>query len=243
MAKKIVILCLTVFCLTGCFKKDKKLVLATEAGFAPYEYYEDGKVVGVDIDIAKEIAKELGLELEIKDVAFDSIISEVKSGKSDIGAAGISYNKERAKEVDFTVDYSTSKQVVVVNEKSRINKLSDLDNIRNLKIAVQLGSVSDQYVTEHYPKAEITRQKKVLAAIQDLKTNKVNAVVIDELPAKEILKTNDGLRILDEILFEDHYGIIVQKGNNKLLKKVNKVLNRLIDEKKIESYIIKHTTK
>ena len=243
MKKKIILLVLLGLCLTGCFKKEKKLVLATEAGFAPYEYYEDGKVVGVDIDIANEIAKELGLELEIKDVAFDSIISEVKSGKSDLGAAGISYNKERAKEVDFTINYSTSKQVVIVNANSRINKISDIDKIRNLNIAVQLGSVSDSYVTEKYPNAKITRQKKVLAAIQDLKTRKVDMVVIDELPAKEILKTNDGLRILDKMLFEDKYGIIVKKGNKKLLKKVNKVLQRLIDEKKIDSYIIKHTTK
>ena len=243
MKKKIIFLVLIIICLAGCFKGEKKLVLATEAGFAPYEYYEDGEIVGVDIDIANEIAKELGLKLEIKDVAFDSIINEVKSGKSDIGAAGISYNKERAKEVDFTINYSTSRQVVIVNENSQINNLSDIDKIKNLKIAVQLGSVSDSYVTEHYKDAEIVRQKKVLAAIQDLKTNKVDMVVIDELPAKEILKTNDGLRILDEILFEDKYGIIVKKGNKKLLDKVNKVLQRLLDEKKIESYIIKHTTK
>ena len=88
--------------LTGCEKKKETLVLATEAGFAPYEYYENGEIVGIDIDIGKEIAKELGMELEIKDVAFDSIITEVKSGKSDIGAAGISYTEERAKSVDFS---------------------------------------------------------------------------------------------------------------------------------------------
>ena len=80
-----------IFFLTSCSVKNEKLILATEAGFAPYEYYENGEIVGVDIDIAREIAKELNMELEIKDVAFDSIINEVKSGKSDIGAAGISY--------------------------------------------------------------------------------------------------------------------------------------------------------
>ena len=89
--------------------------MVTEAGFAPYEYYENNEIVGVDVDIAREIAAAMGKELVIKDVAFDSIINEVKSGKADFGAAGISYSDERAEEVDFTINYTTSKQIVVVN--------------------------------------------------------------------------------------------------------------------------------
>ena len=89
--------------LCGCGNKNNnELILATEAGFAPYEYYKNGEIVGVDIDIAKEIAKELGKELVIKDVSFDFLINEVKSGKADFAAAGISITDERKKEVDFT---------------------------------------------------------------------------------------------------------------------------------------------
>ena len=91
-------------------------------GLIPYEYYENGEIVGVDIDIAREIAKELGKELVIKDVAFDSIINEVKTGKADFGAAGISYSDERAKQVSFSINYSTSKQVVIVKKDSYIKK-------------------------------------------------------------------------------------------------------------------------
>ena len=102
--------------------------MVTEASFAPYEYYSDGKIVGVDVDIASEIAKEMGKKLVVKDVAFDSIIHEVKSGKADIGVAGISYSEERAKQVDFSVNYTTSKQVVIVRKNSVINDVSEIKN-------------------------------------------------------------------------------------------------------------------
>ena len=237
--KKLFLLVLVSFLCTSCGKNENELVMVTEAGFAPYEYYEDGEIVGVDVDIAKEIAKEMGKELVIKDVAFDSIINEVNSGKADFGAAGISYDEERAKQIDFTINYATSKQVVVVREGSSID---DIDKISNQKIAVQLGSTGDMYVTENYPNAEIVRQKKYLAAVQDLKSAKVDLIVMDELPAQEILKTNDGLVILDEELFTDSYGMVVKKGNTELLNTINDVLTRLQNEGKIEEFMINHTT-
>ncbi len=237
--KKLFLLVLVLFLCTSCGKNENELVMVTEAGFAPYEYYEDGEIVGVDVDIAKEIAKEMGKELVIKDVAFDSIINEVNSGKADFGAAGISYDEERAKQIDFTINYATSKQVVVVREGSSID---DIDKISNQKIAVQLGSTGDMYVTENYPNAEIVRQKKYLAAVQDLKSAKVDLIVMDELPAQEILKTNDGLVILDEELFTDSYGMVVKKGNTELLNTINDVLTRLQNEGKIEEFMINHTT-
>lgn len=224
--------------ITGCDSREDKLIMVTEAGFAPYEYYSDGKIVGVDVDIAKEIAKEMGKKLVVKDVAFDSIITEVKCGKSDLGAAGISYTKERAKQVDFSIDYTISKQVIVVREGSNINGPNDL---KNKKIGVQLGSIADMYVSDEYPTNKIVRQKKYLAAIQDLKDNKVEAVVMDELPAKAILSENSSLKILNEALATDSYGIIVDKGNTELLDKINKVITRLKSEGKIDEFIINHT--
>ena len=186
----------------------------------------------------EEIAKELGKELVIKDIAFDSIINEVRTGKADIGAAGISYSDERAKKVDFSINYSVSKQVVIVKNDSFINSIND---INDKKIAVQLGSVADTYVTENYKNAEIVRQKKYLAAIEDLKVGKVDLVVMDELPAKEIIEKNSGIKILDGELTSDSYGMIVKKGNTELLETVNKVLNRLSSDGSIDNFIIKHT--
>lgn len=225
----------------GCSKKDEnQLVMVTEAGFAPYEYYENGEVVGVDVDIAREIAKYLGKKLVVKDIAFDSIINEVKTGKADFGAAGISYSDDRAKNVDFSINYAVSKQVVIVNNNSSI---TNVNGISNKKIAVQLGSIADTFVTEKYKNANVVRQKKYLAAIEDLKTGKVDCVVMDELPAKEIVSKNEGIKILDGSLTNDSYGMVVKKGNKELLDAINIVLQKLKDEGKIDEFIIKHTEK
>ena len=225
----------------GCSKKDEnQLVMVTEAAFAPYEYYENGEVVGVDVDIAREIAKYLGKTLVVKDIAFDSIINEVKTGKADFGAAGISYSEDRAKNVDFSINYAVSKQVVIVNNNSSI---TNANGISNKKIAVQLGSIADTFVTDNIKNANVVRQKKYLAAIEDLKTGKVDCVVMDELPAKEIVSKNEGIKILDGSLTNDSYGMIVKKGNKELLDAINTVLQNLKDEGKIDEFIIKHTEK
>ena len=237
--RKIILLIFMLFLLVGCGKNNNEIVMVTEAGFAPYEYYDSGEIVGVDIDIAKEIAKEMGKKLVIKDVSFDSIINEVKTGKADFGAAGISYSDERAKEVDFSINYAISKQVVIVNDNSNLK----IDDLENKKIAVQLGSIADTYVTEKYKNAEIVRQKKYLAAIEDLKDDKVDCVVMDELPANEILNSNSGLKILEGSLTNDSYGMIVKKGNEELLDAINKVLNRLKNDGTIDKYIINHIEK
>lgn len=238
--KKVLLLIMMLFMLSGCGRSENEIVMATEAGFAPYEYYENGEIVGVDIDIAREIAKELGKELIIKDIAFDSIIMEVKTGKSDFAAAGISYTPERARAVVFSEDYAVSKQVVVVKENSSI---SSIGQIGNKKIAVQLGSVADTYVTETYKDATIVRQKKYLATIQDLEDGKVDLVVMDELPAKEILIKKSGLKILDGSLVEDSYGIVVRKGNDDLLEVVNRVIKRMQEDGSLKASILKHTEK
>ena len=238
--KKVIILIMLLITLGGCKKNTNELIMVTEAGFAPYEYYDGGEIVGVDVDIAKEIAKYLGKTLVVKDIAFDSIINEVKTGKADFGAAGISYSDDRAKNVDFSINYSVSKQVVIVSNNSNIN---NVNNISNKKIAVQLGSIADTFVTENFKNASIVRQKKYLAAIEDLKAGKVDCVVMDELPAKEIVVSNSGIKILDGSLTNDSYGMVVKKGNKELLDAINTVLEKLKNEGKIDEYIINHTEK
>ena len=212
--------------------------MVTEAGFAPYEYYENGEIVGVDVAIAKEIAKELGKKLVVKNVDFDSIVSELKSGKADFAAAGMSITEERKKQVDFTIEYVTSNQVVVVKKDSSLNDITQLDGKR---IAVQLGTVGDSYVTENYKNSEINRQKKFLVAAEAVKNNKADCIVMDQIPAQQLVSQNPELKILDGILFKDSYGMAVKKGNTELLDTMNTVLQRLIDEEKIEEYIIEYS--
>ena len=236
--KKIILLSLCLIMLCGCGRNKDELVMVTEAGFAPFEYYQNNEIVGVDVEIAKEIAKEMGKTLVIKDVAFDSIINEVKSGKADIGAAGISYTEERSKQVDFSSDYFTSKIVVIVKDSD--NEI-DFNNLGAKKIAVQLGSTADTFVTNNYKNATITRQKKYLAAIEDLKNDKVDCVVMDELPAKQILSKNTNLKILNKILSSENYGMVVKKNNKKLLNTVNEVIEDLKESGKIDQYVLNYT--
>lgn len=238
--KRVLFCCfICLFLVSGCsFKDDNKLILVTEAGFAPYEFYQNGEIVGVDIDIAKEIAKELGKELVVKDVSFDFLINEVKSGKADFAAAGISITDERKKQVDFTDEYTVSNQVVVVKKDSPI---TSFDEISNKKIAVQLGTVADLYVCDNYPDATLVQHKKYLSAVEDVKADKVDCLIMDELPAKEIVKANSELKIMDGVLFQDRYGMIVKKGNDKLRKQINKVLKRLIDDGTIENLVLKYS--
>ena len=237
--KRIYVLCLLLIVLitTGCGKSNDKLIMVTEAGFAPYEYYENNEIVGVDIDIAKEIASYLGKELEVKDVAFDSIINELNSGKADFAAAGMSITAERLEEVDFSVEYVTSNQVVIVRKDTDLT----FDKIDGKKIAVQLGNVADSYAKKNYKNSEIIRQKKYLSMVEDLKAGKVDLIIMDNLPAQEIVKVNDNLKILPGYLFSDSYGIVVKKGNTELINNINTVLNRLMSEGKIEEYIINHS--
>ena len=120
--------------------KKEKLVMATNAEFPPYEFYEGKEVVGIDADIAAAVAEEMGMELEIEDMAFDSIITAVTSGKADIGAAGMTVTEERLENVDFTDTYATATQVIIVKEDSAI---AGPDDLTGKKIGVQLGTTGD----------------------------------------------------------------------------------------------------
>ena len=192
----------------------------------------DGQIYELTDDIEIDRKKKHNI-----DIAFDSIVNEVKTGKADFGAAGISYSPERAENVDFSNDYSVSRQVAVVRE----NTYKSVSEIMSKRIAVQLGSIGDTYVSEHFKDASVVRQKKYLAAAEDLKASKVDAIVMDELPAKQIILNNTGLVILDEEITSDSYGMIVKKGNKELLLAINKVIDRLKSEGKIDEFVLNHT--
>lgn len=236
--KKIVsflIIIMIVFILTGCNENKEQLVMVTEAGFAPYEFYENNEIVGVDVEIAKYIAKSMNKELVIKDVAFDSIINELQTNKADFAAAGFSITEERKKEVDFSIEYVTSKQVIVAKDKN-ITK----NSLGKLKVAVQLGSVSDFYMQENFKSAVLVQQKKYLTMLEDLKNDKVDCIIMDELPAKELINEYSNIYINEE-LFTDTYGMAVKKGNKELLEEIDKCLEELLKENKITEYVIKYS--
>lgn len=218
----------------------EKLVWATNAEFPPYEYYDGDKVVGIDAEIAALIADKLGMEAEVSDMNFDSIIAAVQSGKADMGMAGMTVTNERKQAVDFSTSYATGKQVIIVKEDSDIASPDDLEG---KTIGVQQSTTGDLYITWDYIDtglAEITRYNKGADAVMALTQGKVDAVVIDSEPAKVFVSQNEGLKILDTEYVTEEYAIAVKKGNTELLDKINTALDELTKSGEIQAVIDKY---
>lgn len=213
-----------------------KLVATTNAEFPPYEYHEGDQIIGIDIDIANEIAKALNLELEVIDTSFDSIILEVSSGKSDIGIAGMTVTEDRLQNVDFTDTYNTSTQKVLVKNDSPIKSVSDLEG---KSIGVQLGTTSD-IMAEDIKDANVAKYNKSVEAIQAMTLGQIDAVILDLEPSKEFVKTVEGIKMLEEDFVKEDYAIAVKKGNTNLKEAINKVLAELKENGKIDEIKAKY---
>ena len=221
-----------------------KLIMATNAAFPPYEYIEGNEIVGIDAEIAKAIADKLGLELVIQDMEFDSIIESVKSGKADIGLAGLTVTDERKEAVDFTESYATGVQVIIVAENSPITCADDLfAEGASHKIGVQRATTGDLYTTwdlEDNGLATIDRYSKGADAVQALKTGKVDCVVIDNEPAKAFVEAVEGLKILETEYIQEQYAAAMNKENTALYEAVNNALKALIEDGTVKGIIDKY---
>lgn len=224
-------------------KESDTLIVGTEAGFAPYEYMDGDKVVGIDMDIAKAIADAMGKELEIKNMDFDGALIAVQNGKVDFVAAGVSVNDERKQVMDFSTEYVNSTEVVVVNKENPT--VASIDDLNDKVIGVQQGNIADFWVSseDNVKPADIKRYTKFVQAAEDLKNGKIDCIVMDQYPAQELVGANDTLTILDGVLFEDKYAIAVKKGNQELLDQINDTIAKLTEEGKIEEFTAKHTGK
>lgn len=224
----------------GCGKESSMekdtLVMATNAEFPPYEFYEGDQIVGIDVEIAQAICDELGKELVIEDMAFDSIITAVTTGKADFGAAGMTVTEDRLKNVNFTDTYTTASQVVIVKEGSPITSVADLEG---KILGVQLGTTGDIYAGD-VEGAEIERYSKGFEAIQSLTTDKIDAVIIDQEPAKVFVSENEGLIILDEHFTDEEYAIAIAKDNEELVEAMNGALAALKESGKLDEIIGKY---
>lgn len=214
------------------------LVMATNAEFPPYEYHDGGEIVGIDVEVAEAIAAKLGMTLEIEDIAFDSIIPELQSGKADIGAAGMTVSEDRLKNVDFSDTYTTASQVIIVKEDSDI---TGPDDLAGKYIGVQLGTTGDIYASDYEAEGStIERYNKGFEAVQAMLQDKIDAVVIDVEPAKVFVSQNEGIKILDEALTVEEYAIAVKKGNTELLEKINTALAELKESGELQAIIDKY---
>lgn len=212
------------------------LVMATNAEFPPYEYREGDEIVGIDAEVAALIAEELGMTLEIEDMAFDSILAAVQSGKADIGMAGITVTEDRKLSVNFSDTYTKATQMIIVQNDSEI---ASPDDLTGKTIGVQLGTTGDIYA-EDIEDATLERYNKGFEAVQALIQGKIDAVIIDGEPAKVFVSQNEGIKLVDEAFTEEEYAIAIAKDNEELLEKVNAALATLTENGKFDEVVAKY---
>ena len=212
--------------------EEGKLHMSTNAAFPPYEMKkDDGGYEGIDVEVADAIAKKLGLELVVDDMAFNAALLAVQNGESDIAMAAITANDPKRQEVmDFSDSYATGIQVVIVKEDSPIQSIDDLVNAR--MIGCQADTTGYFYCSDTpenggYGEDHVTAYDTGALAVMDLVAGTIDAVVIDDGPAKAYVAANEGLKILDGAWITEDYAIAFQKGNTALLDAVNATLAEL----------------
>ena len=225
--------------------EDGKLIMSTNAAFPPYEMTtDDGGFEGIDVEMATEIANRLGLELQIDDMDFDYALQAVQQGKSDIAMAGITVNKDRLVNMDFSNTYANGVQVVIVPEDSDI---ATVDDLQGKMIGVQRGTTGDSYCSAApeeggFGEDHVTQYDNGMTAVQALINGQVDAVVIDNAPAEELVKANEGLKILDTAYTDEDYAIAVAKGNTQLLDAINSILAEMEADGTTQVIIDKYIT-
>ena len=216
-----------------------KLTMATNAAFPPYEMTTDaGEFEGIDIETAQAIADKLGLELQIDDMDFDAALLSVQQGKADIVMAGVTVTDERKAVMDFSDSYATGIQSIVVPEGSDI---ASPDDLAGKKIGTQRGTTGYIYCSDDFGDENVVAYDNGLTAVQALNNGQVDAVVIDNAPAKEFVAANPGLVILDTSYAEEDYAIGVAKGSS-LKDAVNAALEELKADGTLQSIVDKYIT-
>lgn len=220
--------------------QEGKLIWGTNAEFEPYEYMEGDTVVGIDAEIADAIAAKLGLEAQVENMDFDAIIPAVTTGKVDIGLAGMTVSEERLNNVNFSDPYVDAGQAVIVKEDSGIASVADLNG---KIVGVQKGTTGDEYVSDEangVGTASVERFSSGAEAVQSLLTDKIDAVVIDNEPAKKFVENATGLVKLDENLTSEQYAIAIPKDNTELLNAVNTALAELQESGELQAILDKY---
>lgn len=227
--------------------EEGKLIMSTNAQFPPYEMVADGEgfngtgFEGIDVEIASAIADKLGLELQIDDMEFDSALLAVQNNTADVMLAGLSYSEERDEVVDFTDSYATGVQVVIVKEGSDVT----MDNLGEKMIGTQRGTTGYIYASDTpenggYGEDHVLAYDNGATAVQALMNGQIDAVIIDEAPAKEFVAANEGLTILPGNWVEEQYCAAVDEGNTALQNAINTALNELIDDGTVDEIIAKY---
>lgn len=210
-------------------KEKGVLVVGMEIPFGVMEFFdENNQPAGIDIDIAKEIASRLGVELSINNLSWEKIFSKVQGGEIDLAISSITITSERKEEVLFSVPYFNGGQVIItLSENNTIGGVSDLENKR---IVAQEGTTSFFEAKKYTTEDLICIDKNFNTSIggekvfEDLKNNQLDAVIVDYVKALEIIKKYPGLKIIGVPFTQEEYGIATKIGNETLIKKINSIL-------------------
>ena len=217
-----------------------KLTMSTNAAFPPYEMTTDsGDFEGIDIEVAGAIAEKLGLELQVDDMDFDAALLAAQNGKSDMVMAGVTVTDERLKVMDFSDTYAEGIQSIIVPEDSDI---ATVDDLTGKTIGTQRGTTGYIYCTDDFGEDNVIAYDNGLTAVQALNNGQVDAVVIDNAPAKEFVSANPGLKILDTAYAQEDYAIGVAKGNTQLLDAINGALEELQADGTLQAIVDKYIT-
>ncbi|MFW5719317.1 MAG: basic amino acid ABC transporter substrate-binding protein [Halanaerobium sp.] len=219
----------------------QRYVVGTNASFPPFEYVEDGEIVGFDIDLVKEIAELQGFEVEFRDISFDSLIPGLASGSLDMVAAGMTITEERKEVVAFSDPYYSANQSVLVHEDSEAD-LTVLfgDN----DIGVQTGTTGDNWVRERLIdrdilKGELRNYDSYVLVIRDLANKNIDAAVLDK-PVAETYSKDNPVKLVAEVITDEEYGIAVAKDNKELQAEINEGLEKVKENGTMDELIEKH---
>ncbi len=223
-------------------EKSGKLVIGTSADYAPYEYHalNNGKdaVVGVDVSIAEEISKDLGVQLEIVEMGYEELLPELNNNKVDIVISGMVPDEERRESADFSRVYYQPKQGVMVRAEDK-EKIKSIADFKGKKVGVQPGTVQEKIAREQIKEAEIVTLGKISDIVTELKSKKIDALVV-ELPVAKYYEKNNNDLSLSEVQVKDETGgfaIAVKKGNGELLKIINQSLDRIVTDGSIDKFV------
>ena len=219
------------------------LTMSTNAAFPPYEMttdnggYNNTGFEGIDVEVAGAIAEKLGLELQVDDMDFDAALLAAQNGKSDIVMAGVTVTDERQKVMDFSDTYAEGIQSIIVPEDSDI---ASADDLTGKTIGTQRGTTGYIYCTDDFGEDNVIAYDNGLTAVQALNNGQVDAVVIDNAPAKSFVEVNPGLKILDTAYAQEDYAIGVAKGNTALLDAINGALEELQADGTLQAIVDKY---
>ena len=223
------------------------LNVATSADFAPFEFHAliDGKdtIVGADIDMVNEIADRLGVEVNILALDFNAVLTALQQGKADIAVSGISATDERKQTFDFTDNYFTPEQKLVVN-KNNESAFDSIESLTGKKVGAQKGSIQEMIVQDQLADSQLVSIAKVPNLVNELKQGSIDGLVLESAVAESYVAQNDDLVITDVALEAsegDSYAIALPKGSTELQEELNSILKELIEDGTIDEYVQKNT--